>query len=395
MDEDSYEHIRLSSNRPNTIYWTHEATGSLANFSNVNFVLPPGTTVDALSTMHQVVIFYDDVDGCDRLAEYLDSHLPGPLRHTGIVRHYHSEMSDRYLKKTLECFESGECKVLVGTSGVATGLNLRGLVVAIVYGVTRDVASLLQRGGRVGRTEEAEALVLIIYESWIRTTDIPLSLSNPLSLPNPDQALIAVPTDKKPTKQQRTGVTVYHLCRDSALCLRQFFHPQYLNDTSEQALSVTASVCCSGSECVGSTAFDPSSFFLGQIGKPVQAHEKITRKEPSLTRPKTNAKMLKTSLENWVKKHRSFGASMVMGMTWVLDSKGIKTLSKADPALFDGPEAVTSILKETDEFKETYAIEIWEVIKNHNQTHPVVRRGQKKANTSLRAQGLRQGKENE
>jgi hypothetical protein len=393
MEEDSYVHIKLSSNRPNTIYWTHEAVGSLTNFSNLDFVLPPGTKGDELTMMKQVVIFYDDIDGCDRLAEYLDSHLPAALRHTGIVRHYHSEMSDRYLKKMLECFESGECKILIGTSGIATGLNLRGLAVAIVYGVTRDVASLLQRGGRVGRTEEAEALVLVIYEPWIRTAEIPPSLCDPLSLPNPDQALVTVPVDKKPTKQQRTGVAVYYLFRNPALCLHRFFHPEYLNDTSQQALSVTASVCCSSSECVESTAFDPSTFFLGQIGKPVQAHEKVARKAPSLTRPKTNATILKTSLEKWVREHRSFGTSMVMGMTWILNSNGIKTLSKADPALLDGPEAITSILNETDEFKVTYATEIWEIIKNHNQVHPVICRGQRKANTKVRV--ATRGKENE
>jgi hypothetical protein len=53
-----------------------------------------GTTAEQALNMVQVVIFYDDIEGSEQLADYLNNHLPSSLREKGIVRHYHSEMLD-------------------------------------------------------------------------------------------------------------------------------------------------------------------------------------------------------------------------------------------------------------------------------------------------------------
>jgi superfamily II DNA helicase RecQ len=120
MDDDRLLFLNLPKNRPNTIYWMHPIDGSLTDFSHLDFVVPSGTDALAIASMHQVLIFYDSKDGVAKLAEYLDDNLEVSLRNRGIIRHYHSEMSQQYLVETFEQFRKGECKVLVATNGAST-----------------------------------------------------------------------------------------------------------------------------------------------------------------------------------------------------------------------------------------------------------------------------------
>jgi hypothetical protein len=79
MDETLTVHIKLLKNRPNTTYWMHEVRGSLKDFSNLDFVIPPRTTAEQALNMIQVVIFYDDIEGSEQLADYLNNHLSSSL----------------------------------------------------------------------------------------------------------------------------------------------------------------------------------------------------------------------------------------------------------------------------------------------------------------------------
>jgi hypothetical protein len=112
---------------------------------------------------------------------------------------------------------------MIGTARISTGLNLCGLLVAIVYGVPREISALLQRGGRVGCDGEEEVLVLIMYKPWIHTVDIPSSLADSLSLSDPNQPLVSACPGHVPTKQERTSVAMYHLLRTLSLCRHSFF----------------------------------------------------------------------------------------------------------------------------------------------------------------------------
>jgi hypothetical protein len=180
---------------------------------------------------------------------------------------------------------------MIGTARISTGLNLRGLSAAIVYGVLREVSVLLQRGGQVGHDGEEEALVLIMYKPWIHTADIPSSLADSLSLSDPDQPLVSACPGHIPTKQERTSVAMYQLLCTLSLCRRSFF-AKYLDDSSVNVLMVTARVCCSSSKCHTSSSFDPSTFFLGRVGHLVSVVDTKTRKAPLTMCPKANAKIL-------------------------------------------------------------------------------------------------------
>ena len=90
-----YVSIRLTSNRPNTIYATHQVHGSIEDLQNYEcFLTKP---FDFHSQPH-VLIFVDNKDLTSKIARHLDASLPPEYRGRGIVKHYHSVMSEDYLE---------------------------------------------------------------------------------------------------------------------------------------------------------------------------------------------------------------------------------------------------------------------------------------------------------
>jgi superfamily II DNA helicase RecQ len=108
--------IRVTSNRPNTIYATHQGHRSIEDARNYEcFIKDP---FDFMEQPH-VLIFFDDKDLTSKVAQHLNTFLHAQYRGRGIVRHYHSGMSEKYLQQAHDSFvkEDGVCRVLVTTSG--------------------------------------------------------------------------------------------------------------------------------------------------------------------------------------------------------------------------------------------------------------------------------------
>ncbi|EPQ52820.1 P-loop containing nucleoside triphosphate hydrolase protein, partial [Gloeophyllum trabeum ATCC 11539] len=116
-----------------------------------------------------VMIFVDSRSMADRIASYLNNHTPEALRNQKYARHYHGGMSQQYLDETCEAFTrpDGPCRILVATSGAATGVDTRDVHMVIQYGICPNSADALQRGGRAGRDEEIDALFLSMIEPWV------------------------------------------------------------------------------------------------------------------------------------------------------------------------------------------------------------------------------------
>jgi len=112
--------IKLSSNRPNTVYATHPIVGSLSDFRNLDFLIPEPYPVDF--RLPKTLVFHDNLDKCTAAAVYLSERLPQPLRSKGLVKHYHSGMSTEYLTMVYDDFRQldGECRILHATEGAST-----------------------------------------------------------------------------------------------------------------------------------------------------------------------------------------------------------------------------------------------------------------------------------
>lgn len=112
----NYVSIRVSSNRPNTVYATHRVVARIEEYQNYDcFLLNPFDPV----SQPRVLIFFDDMDLASSVSDYLDGKLPRQHRGKGIIRHYHSGMSEQYLREVHQAFteEDGICKILCATSG--------------------------------------------------------------------------------------------------------------------------------------------------------------------------------------------------------------------------------------------------------------------------------------
>jgi superfamily II DNA helicase RecQ len=106
----NYITIHVTSNRPNTMYATHQVHGSLEDPRNYEcFIQHPFD----FNTQPRVLIFFDDKALTSKVAQHLDERLPPEHRGRGMVRHYHSGMSEQYLKRVHDSFvsEDGMCRL--------------------------------------------------------------------------------------------------------------------------------------------------------------------------------------------------------------------------------------------------------------------------------------------
>jgi superfamily II DNA/RNA helicase len=107
------------------------------------------------------------------------------------------------------------------------GLDIADIETVVQYGITQDVPTTLQRGGRGGRTPSTEALFLIMYEPWVLDIDL-LNLEENSS--DPDFPYAGKLT-KYSTKPAQTGVAMVRVVESKELCIRGFW-ADYLKDDS-------------------------------------------------------------------------------------------------------------------------------------------------------------------
>lgn len=107
--------IHVTSNRPNTMYATHEVINNIEDVQNYECFLACPFYVES---QPRVLIFVDNIELACRITKHLDSCLPTEHRGRGIIKYYHSKMSQAYLQVTHEAFttHNGKCRVLVATS---------------------------------------------------------------------------------------------------------------------------------------------------------------------------------------------------------------------------------------------------------------------------------------
>ena len=70
----------------------------------------------------KLLIIHDNRNEAANASSYLNSRLPPELQSLEICKHYHSEMSAKYLEKTFASFSDpeGSTIILNGTSGAGT-----------------------------------------------------------------------------------------------------------------------------------------------------------------------------------------------------------------------------------------------------------------------------------
>ncbi|KAF8223802.1 hypothetical protein L208DRAFT_1000576, partial [Tricholoma matsutake] len=160
-----YITINSSSNQLNTTYATHQLASCLEDSKNYEcFLTKP---VD-LSAQPCILIFFDNKTLASNVVKHPDKQLPTEYQSTGIVRHYHSGMSDAYLQMVHTAFTEceGQCKTLCVTSGESMGVDFPDVQIVCNAGPPSNIVEALQHGGWVGQHEGDKGLFVIFYEPW-------------------------------------------------------------------------------------------------------------------------------------------------------------------------------------------------------------------------------------
>ncbi|KAF8124050.1 P-loop containing nucleoside triphosphate hydrolase protein [Boletus edulis] len=353
--------MKLSSNRPNITYATLPLVGGLRNFRNFNILLPHEFHPPMI--IPKTLIFHDCKQDATNAATYVDARLPHHLQNLGIVKHYHSDMSPEYLQQTFEDFSSpdGTCRILHATAGASTGLDIRGVLIVIQYGICKNMAEAAQRAGRAVRDQGLHGLYLTMIEPWA----LELSLAGEdgqISDPDKPYAGIVKKTSSKP---DRTGYASLRFAQ-SKTCLRKLF-AEYLNDQSLEALSYSARWCCDRHN----NSFNLQSFFHGEVhtsDAEVSAAGTTMKRKRTQLRAMAERQSLLDTLVSW--RERAHAEDPYRGV-WpaarLLNNNGLELLSKTHPNDITSPSDLVALLQESDEWGSEYSTEIFAIIKQFDQ----------------------------
>ncbi|KAF9034284.1 P-loop containing nucleoside triphosphate hydrolase protein [Panaeolus papilionaceus] len=229
--------IKMTSNRPNTIYATHQVVKGIDHLPNYQcFLAKPFS----LESQPHVIIFVDDKSLAQNIAVYLNTCLPTPIQKVGVVRHYHSTMSEEYLQAAHDAFTSpdGNCRILVSTSGQSVGVDFPNVKIVCSVGIPTTIIDALQRAGRAIRTSDDQALFVVFYDSWALSIEESEFTYGDKS--NPDRPRKELKS--KPNQRDRVPLSGIKLI-NSKTCLRRFF-AEYLDDTADNALETRNDYCC-------------------------------------------------------------------------------------------------------------------------------------------------------
>ncbi|TFY51933.1 hypothetical protein EVG20_g10774 [Dentipellis fragilis] len=353
----NYATITFTANRPNITYAAQPVVGSLSDFRNLDFVVPP---------KHKTIIFFDSKIDARNAAIYLDNHvnLPESQRGRGVVQEYHGDMSPQYLTQVFEAFaaEYGQnvlC-ILCATATCSTGIDIADVASVIQSGISRDVPDWRQRGGRAGRDPAIPAIFLTLYEPWVAEVDLTKVLTD---VTDPDKPLLRL--TKNSTKQEHTGFASIHFLQSSE-CTRLLL-AQYFGDTTPSRIDFTNPWCCDhhpGQEIDFSVWFT-TPFFDDKV----PGNTKATVRKPRSripVRPKKDRGALISRLQQWrLDMHRSDPLRAFRTMAMIINDKSISLIAGIAPQRVS-VEVLMEKLGEVEEWEDSWADKIVKVIQEYD-----------------------------
>ncbi|KAF8119145.1 P-loop containing nucleoside triphosphate hydrolase protein [Boletus edulis] len=389
MSSDCLE-IKLSSNRPNITYATLPLVGSLRNFHNFDVLLPH--EFHPPMAIPKTLIFHDCKQDATNAAAYVDARLPHNLQNLGIVKHYHSDMSPEYLQQTFEDFSSpnGTCRILHATAGASTGLDIRGVLIVIQYGLCKNMAEAAQRAGRAVRDQGLHGLYLTMVEPWalelsLVKEDGQISCSDS----DPDRPYAGV-VKKTSSKPDRTSYASLRFAQ-SKTCLRKLF-AEYLNDQSPEALSYSAQWCCDRHN----DGFNILSFFHGDVrtSDAAEVSAAATKRKRTQLRATAERQQLLDALVSWREQaHAQDPYRGVWPIARLLSKNGLELLSKTHPNDTTSPSDLVALLQESDEWGSEYGSKAFAIIQEFDQAKLQVQRSSKSCNTQAETRTVKRAKQ--
>ncbi|KAG6819010.1 hypothetical protein H0H93_016411 [Arthromyces matolae] len=314
MKEDDTSIIKMSTNRPNLVYAVRPMIGTVRNFQNLDFLIPHPYH-PPMDFLFKTIIFIDNKLLTAEIASYLNNLLPPAHAAMKPVRHYHSNMSNEYLKQTFESFRDpeGVVRILVATSCASNGVDVRDCRIIVLFGAPENMMETDQRSGRGGRDGNTECLVLMIAEQWAYDVQ-----SNGI-------------TRKKLAKEVRTTQDVFDYVRTN-LC-RRLFISHFNDDQTEN-------------------------------DKHLRRNPEVQpKKSRNRYRSTAEREALELHLKIWRKiEHSDNLTACKFPIGYLLEDSSVELLAKTLSSTFKSPADITELLQETPSWHNLWADGVFAVI---------------------------------
>ncbi|KAN0128820.1 P-loop containing nucleoside triphosphate hydrolase protein [Lactarius tabidus] len=306
--------IHVSSNHPNMTYATHKVINNIENLCNYECFL---AVPFSISGQPWVLIF---------------------VNNKGIVKHYHSKMSSRYLELTHTSFttQTGICCILIATLSQSVGVDFPDVKIVCTVGLPGMTVDTLQHAGRALRNSDDNALFIIFYKPWVQ--DIALSEYTEGDLLDPD-----CPRGKLRSHAQQCEQAPLSSLRlvKGPECLHSKF-ANYLGDTSVE-----------GSVPVAVDLLDLQDFLPGTFPyvPPPRSPTQKAKRPQNIYCPVQEHPFLKHCLIRWLELvHSEDPLCSCTTLVWAHLSK------------FNRAEDITLLLEQTTEWASEWSHGLYEVI---------------------------------
>ncbi|KAJ3546404.1 hypothetical protein NMY22_g2073 [Coprinellus aureogranulatus] len=377
--------VKISSNRKNICYATHQLVGPLSDFRNLDFILPdPSSPWPTGFVLKKGIIFHDSTEEATDAAEYLDARLPQTMQNTGIVRHFHAGMSKPYLESVFNdfCDPNGKCRILHATEMASTGLDIRDVAFVVQYGITSEVSPTLQRGGRCGRDGITECIFLIMYEPWVKEIALHDFVGKVWDCDDPDQPHSG-DLDERSKKRDRIGIGMVAVIQDEQECLRRLY-AKASGDTTDDAHSYTGRFCCSrhskngfrfshffpGKMLYSKMEGDKQKLYYGDVDRPFANPVKAPAKDPkqkapapvyrsTKERPALTSRLAQFRHISW----KSSPQRAVLRPEFILTDENIKRLAMFPTRDLLEPDFIRTQLGQTEAWAAKWVTKIVDVFK--------------------------------
>ncbi|KAI0039962.1 hypothetical protein FA95DRAFT_1585165 [Auriscalpium vulgare] len=344
--------VKTTINRPNQSYAVLPIVDNYTNFNNLRFVLPtsnggPDALLDFLKRTKKTLIFMDNKDHLSAALYTLYNCLPAclrpHLRRLGLIKLYHSDMSQKYLDNTYRSFDKSSieslsdldllhaenvfCRILLATSGASTGINVRDIVLLIQYGLCETLEELLQRLGRNTRDELLRGISILMAEKWAAT-----------------------PSKKPAAKELRTSDDIKAYATTKK-CRRAFL-ADFADDTAPDSLSVVPGLPC----CDETHAFDIEPELLSPLFNNKASNKRSLPAKKNKYRVTWQRAPLTRVLTAWLtSESRRSKVPQTYSDYFVLSKHDIANLSRVNPSKLATEDAIVQELDQTDSWRSLFA----------------------------------------
>ena len=213
FSKDNYIDIDVGNDRPNVSLVVCAIQNSINSYTDLNFLIPPGTT-DA-AEIPKAFLYADNITTGTEIIDDLVECLHPSLQSSGLIRPYNAAHGKEYRKEVMTLFKLGVVQILVCTDAVGMvssevmcyevyhlpcpkGCNIPDIDLVIQWKLPASLSTFVQRAGRAARALGRQGLAVLLVEQSAYEEDLAETSSK-------DADKMSGHKGNKPVKRKRTG----------------------------------------------------------------------------------------------------------------------------------------------------------------------------------------------